>query len=310
MERLKKITIGSRSSKLSLIQSDIVRDLILNHNSDYRDNSSFIEVRSFTTKADKVIDRALSEIGGKGLFTSEIENSLINSKIDIAVHSMKDMATISDENLSIEAILKREDVRDVFISNKYSSLEDLPKNAIIGTSSLRRKALLLRIRPDLQIVNFRGNLLTRLSKLDRGDVDATILSYAGLKRLGLENRVTQIFSIEEFLPAPAQGVIAIQTRKEDNFVKLLLTKFNDQKARMEVDAERLFLRLLDGSCKTPIAALCRINNEKVDFKGLIATIDGSKIFELNFSSKIDDYLDIITKKTLAIKEEYDNYHRN
>lgn len=203
MERLKKITIGSRSSKLSLIQSDIVRDLILNHNSDYRDNSSFIEVRSFTTKADKVIDRALSEIGGKGLFTSEIENSLINSKIDIAVHSMKDMATISDENLSIEAILKREDVRDVFISNKYSSLEDLPKNAIIGTSSLRRKALLLRIRPDLQIVNFRGNLLTRLSKLDRGDVDATILSYAGLKRLGLENRVTQIFSIEEFLPAPA-----------------------------------------------------------------------------------------------------------
>jgi hydroxymethylbilane synthase len=310
MERLKKITIGSRSSKLSLIQSDIVRDLILNHNSDYRDNSSFIEVRSFTTKADKVIDRALSEIGGKGLFTSEIENSLINSKIDIAVHSMKDMATISDENLSIEAILKREDVRDVFISNKYSSLEDLPKNAIIGTSSLRRKALLLRIRPDLQIVNFRGNLLTRLSKLDRGDVDATILSYAGLKRLGLENRVTQIFSIEEFLPAPAQGVIAIQTRKEDNFVKLLLTKFNDQKARMEVDAERLFLRLLDGSCKTPIAALCRINNEKVDFKGLIATLDGSKIFELNFSSKIDDYLDIITKKTLAIKEEYDNYHRN
>jgi len=213
MERLKKITIGSRSSKLSLIQSDIVRDLILNHNSDYRDNSSFIEVRSFTTKADKVIDRALSEIGGKGLFTSEIENSLINSKIDIAVHCMKDMATISDENLSIEAILKREDVRDVFISNKYSSLEDLPKNAIIGTSSLRRKALLLRIRPDLQIVNFRGNLLTRLSKLDRGDVDATILSYAGLKRLGLENRVTQIFSIEEFLPAPAQGVIAIQTRK-------------------------------------------------------------------------------------------------
>ena len=310
MERLKKITIGSRSSKLSLIQSDIVRDLILNNNSDYRDNSSFIEVRSFTTKADKVIDRALSEIGGKGLFTSEIENSLINSKIDIAVHSMKDMATISDENLSIEAILKREDVRDVFISNKYSSLEDLPKNAIIGTSSLRRKALLLRIRPDLQIVNFRGNLLTRLSKLDRGDVDATILSYAGLKRLGLENRVTQIFSIEEFLPAPAQGVIAIQTRKEDNFVKLLLTKFNDQKARMEVDAERLFLRLLDGSCKTPIAALCRINNEKVDFKGLIATLDGSKIFELNFSSKIDDYLDIITKKTLAIKEEYDNYHRN
>ena len=310
MERLKKITIGSRSSKLSLIQSDIVRDLILNHNSDYRDNSSFIEVRSFTTKADKVIDRALSEIGGKGLFTSEIENSLINSKIDIAVHSMKDMATISDENLSIEAILKREDVRDVFISNKYSSLEDLPKNAIIGTSSLRRKALLLRIRPDLQIVNFRRNLLTRLSKLDRGDVDATILSYAGLKRLGLENRVTQIFSIEEFLPAPAQGVIAIQTRKEDNFVKLLLTKFNDQKARMEVDAERLFLRLLDGSCKTPIAALCRINNEKVDFKGLIATLDGSKIFELNFSSKIDDYLDIITKKTLAIKEEYDNYHRN
>ena len=310
MERLKKITICSRSSKLSLIQSDIVRDLILNHNSDYRDNSSFIEVRSFTTKADKVIDRALSEIGGKGLFTSEIENSLINSKIDIAVHSMKDMATISDENLSIEAILKREDVRDVFISNKYSSLEDLPKNAIIGTSSLRRKALLLRIRPDLQIVNFRRNLLTRLSKLDRGDVDATILSYAGLKRLGLENRVTQIFSIEEFLPAPAQGVIAIQTRKEDNFVKLLLTKFNDQKARMEVDAERLFLRLLDGSCKTPIAALCRINNEKVDFKGLIATLDGSKIFELNFSSKIDDYLDIITKKTLAIKEEYDNYHRN
>ncbi len=309
MRELKKIIIGSRSSKLSVIQSDIIRDLILNCNSEYRDNSSFIQMRSFTTKADIVIDKLLSEIGGKGLFTKEIEESLLDNSVDIAVHSMKDMATICHDNLSIVSVPVREDARDVFISNKYSSLEELPKNAIIGTSSLRRKSIILQKRSDLKIVNFRGNVLTRLLKLDRGEVDATILSYAGIKRLGLEARVSQIFSIDEFLPAPAQGVIALQARKNDHHVKSLVEKFNDSKTRIEVDAERLFLRLLDGSCKTPIAAFCKIDNDEVNFRGFIVSLDGSKIFKLNFSSKINDHINIITKRALEVKREYDDYNR-
>ncbi|MFT4718415.1 MAG: hydroxymethylbilane synthase [Rickettsiales bacterium] len=309
MRELKKIIIGSRSSKLSVIQSGIIRDLILNCNSEYRDNSSLIQIKSFTTKADIVIDKSLSEIGGKGLFTREIEESLFDNSVDIAVHSMKDMATICHDDLSIVSVPAREDARDVFISNKYSSLEELPKNAIIGTSSLRRKSIILQKRSDLKIVNFRGNVLTRLSKLDRGEVDATILSYAGIRRLGLEDRVSQIFSIDEFLPAPAQGVIAVQARKNDHHVRSLAKKFNDSKTRIEVDAERLFLRLLDGSCKTPIAAFCKIDNDEVDFRAFVASLDGSKIFKLNFSSKINDHIDIITKRTLEIKREYDDYNR-
>jgi hydroxymethylbilane synthase len=310
MAKLQKITIGSRSSKLSIAQSDIVRDLILDNNPLYRDNSGFIEIRSFTTKADKVIDRPLSEIGGKGLFTHEIETSLLNSSIDIAVHSMKDMATNCHDDLTISAIISREDPRDSFISNKYSSLDELPKNAVIGTSSLRRKAIILSKRPDLKIVNFRGNVLTRLTKLDNDEVDATILSYAALKRLSLEDKAKQIFSIEEFIPAPAQGTIAIQTRKNDDFTKKLISKANCQKTQIATEAERLFLRILDGSCKTPIAAFCQINDNIIDFKGFIATLDGKKFFKLEFSSKINDHIAIITEKTLEIKKEYDNYHRN
>lgn len=310
MAKLRKITIGTRSSKLSVIQSDIVRDLILKNNNLYRDNSAFIEIRSFTTQADKLIDRSLSEIGGKGLFTKEIENSLLNSSIDIAVHSMKDMATNCHDDLTISSIIAREDPRDVFISNKYSSLANLPKNSVIGTSSLRRKAIILSKRPDLKIINFRGNVLTRLAKLDNNEVDATILSYAALKRLSLEERVKEIFSIADFIPAPAQGAIAIQTRKNDDFTKKLISKSNCQKTQIETEAERLFLRILDGSCKTPIAAFCQISDDIINFKGFIATLDGKKFFRLEFSSKINDHIAIITEKTLEIKKEYDNYHRN
>lgn len=310
MPELKIITIGSRSSKLSVVQSDIVRDLILKNNPDYRDHSGLIQIKSFTTKADKIIDRPLCDIGGKGLFTHEIEESLLNSSIDIAVHSMKDMATICHEDLNICATIKRNDVRDAFISNKYSSLSNLPKNAIIGTSSLRRKAIILSKRPDLKIVNFRGNVLTRLAKLDRGEVDATILSYAALKRLEIEDRAKEIFTTDDFLPAPAQGAIAIQARKNDPLINSLINKLDHQETRITTQAERLFLKLLDGSCKTPIAALCQINNNIIDFKGFITCLEGKKIFKLEFSSKIGDHIDIITKKTLEIKSQYDNYHRN
>jgi hydroxymethylbilane synthase len=310
MTELQKITIGSRSSKLSLVQSNIVRDLILKHNLNYQNNSSFVNIRSFTTVADKVINKSLSEIGGKGLFTYEIEEALLSSSIDIAVHSMKDMATICHKNLTIETILKREDVRDVFISNKYSSLLQLPKNSVIGTSSLRRKAIILSKRPDLKIINFRGNVLTRLAKLDREEVDATILSYAALKRLNLENKAKEIFPIDEFLPAPAQGAIAVQIKKNDFHTKSLIKNFNHQETQITTAAERLFLKLLDGSCKTPIGAFCKINNDNIDFKGFIACKKGTKFFKLEFSSKIKDHIDIITKRTLEIKKEYDNYHRS
>lgn len=310
MQKGRKIIIGSRCSALSVSQSNIIKNLIIDHNPFYKDNPNLIEIKGFKTIADRILDKNLCEIGGKGLFTKEIEDSLLDASIDIAVHSMKDMATICHPKLTICSVSNREDVRDAFISNKYQKLQDLPNGAIIGTSSLRRKALILKLRPDLKIVNFRGNILTRLSKLDEGTVDATILSYAGLKRLNIENRASQIFETNQILPAPAQGAIAVQIQKGNDVIAPIIESINDSKTKMEVEAERLFLRLLDGSCKTPIAAFCQINNSNVSFKGLIATFDGQKIFNIDINSNIADYIQVITDKTLEIKKQYEYYHRN
>ena len=238
-----------------------------------------IEIRTITTTGDAIRDRPLSELGGKGLFTKEIEEALAAGEVDIAVHSAKDMPTVLPDGLIIAAVLPREDPRDVFISRKAKSLRELPAGAVVGTASLRRQALVKRLRPDLDVVSFRGNVETRLRKLDAGEVDATLLALAGLKRLGLADAATETLDADEFIPAVGQGIIAIEARENDAATRDLLAAIDHADSMTALVTERAFLAVLDGSCRTPIAGHATIANGRVHFRGLIAKPDGSAAFE-------------------------------
>jgi hydroxymethylbilane synthase len=228
-----------------------------------------------STSGDRIQDRPLSEVGGKGLFTKEIEEALLARDVDLAVHSAKDMPTVLPAGLLIAAVLPREDPRDVFISRKAKTLRDLPAGATVGTASLRRQALVKRLRPDLSVVPFRGNVETRLRKLDAGEVDATLLALAGLKRLGLADAATQTLPADEFIPAVGQGIIAIEARESDSATRALLATIDHTDSMTALIAERAFLAVLDGSCRTPIAGHATITDGRLHFKGLIARPDGS-----------------------------------
>ena len=224
-------------------------------------------------------DRPLAQAGGKGLFTKEIEEALLTRRIDLAVHSAKDMPTVLPAGLAIAAVPPREDARDVFISPRAQTLLDLPRGATVGTASLRRQALVLRSRPDVAIVTLRGNVETRLRKLEEGSVDATLLALAGLKRLGLADKATVVLAIDEFLPAVGQGVIAVEARGDDARVLPYLAGLNDVNSASALAAERAYLAVLDGSCRTPIAGHAAIHAGRLHFRGLIARPDGSQCFE-------------------------------
>jgi hydroxymethylbilane synthase len=223
---------------------------------------------------DEVLDRPLSEVGGKGLFTKEIEEALLAGEIDVAVHSMKDMETRLPAGLEIGAVLSREDPRDAFISLLHANLRALPQGAVIGTSSLRRRSQVLNIRPDLQIVDFRGNVQTRLRKLEEGKVDATFLAVAGLKRLSLENIATALMPIDEMIPAVGQGAIGLEIRSDDQFAAGLIAPINDASAKVTLSAERAFLARLDGSCRTSIAGYATIDRGVLKFLGQLLSPDG------------------------------------
>jgi hydroxymethylbilane synthase len=235
-----------------------------------------IEIVVIRTTGDRIQDRPLSEAGGKGLFTKEIEEGLLDRTIDLAVHSMKDMPTVLPEGLSIAAMLPREDVRDAFISAKWPSIDALPQGAVVGSSSLRRQAQLKRLRPDLQVTTFRGNVETRLRKLADGTVDATLLAVAGLNRLGLADRITAAVPDELMLPAVAQGAIGIECRFDDEDTTALLGPLNDAPTALCVTAERAFLGRLEGSCRTPIAGLGELDAGVFSFRGEILTPDGRR----------------------------------
>jgi hydroxymethylbilane synthase len=239
-----------------------------------------IELKIIRTTGDTIVDRPLAEEGGKGLFTKEIEEALIRGDIDLAVHSAKDMPTFLPKGLMLAACLEREDPRDVFISAKAKTIAALPQGAKVGTASLRRQAIMKRARPDLEVAPLRGNVETRLRKLDGGEADAIILALAGLRRLGLEGRATRIMSADEFLPAAGQGAIAIETREDDAATRALLAKIDHADTSTAVAAERAFLAVLDGSCKTPIGAHAIIEDETVRFRGLIARPDGSTAHDI------------------------------
>ncbi len=279
MPATKKILIGTRASKLALAQAQEVKSLIISTNPQYKDQPNLISIVTFKTTGDKVLDQSLVQIGGKGLFVKEIEEALLEKKVDIAVHSMKDIPAFFNEKLSIFAVPKREDHRDAFISNQYLSISHLPIGATIGTSSPRRTALILNQRPDLKVVNFRGNIETRLEKLKLKQVEATILAIAGLNRLSMQNYIQSIFSEEEMLPAVGQGALAVQARNIDIWIIDILEKINHPVSKICTDAERSFLKTINGSCKTPLGAYCSIDNNKLQLKALLASLDGQTIYQ-------------------------------
>jgi hydroxymethylbilane synthase len=268
--------IGSRGSPLALAQA---RELAARLAAAHRLDPAAIDIVVIKTSGDRIQDRPLAEVGGKGLFTKEIEQALVDGAIDLAVHSTKDMPTILPPGLALVATLPREDVRDAFISRKAGTLAGLPERAVLGTASLRRQAMVLRLRPDLQVVPLRGNVETRLRKLGDGVVDATLLALAGLKRLGLAGVATAVLEVDEFLPAVGQGAIAIETREHDERTRALVDAVNDPPTMTAIAAERAFLAVLDGSCRTPIGGHARLADGKLLFRGMVAKPDGSAWFE-------------------------------
>jgi len=283
---LTKIRIGTRASKLALTQIAEVKELLLQNTSLREDQ---IEIIPITTSGDKIQDRNLADIGGKGLFIKELEEALITNKIDIAVHSAKDVPPIVHEATQIAAFTKRKDAHDYFISSKFNSINQLPNGAVVGTSSARRKAALLRIRPDLKIINFRGNVDTRLAKLEAQEVDATILATCGLNRLQKNIIEKNIIPLETMLPAAGQGCLAIQIRADDQQNCALVAKINDIISEICVNTERLFLRQLRASCKSPVAAYCKLNSAgELIFRTIIFDFDGSEIFATEQKTKLSD----------------------
>ncbi|MEH6360607.1 MAG: hydroxymethylbilane synthase [Amylibacter sp.] len=266
------IKIGTRGSPLALAQAYETRDrLMAAHGLD----EARFEVVAIKTTGDRVQDRPLGEIGGKGLFTKEIEDALLDGSIDLAVHSMKDMPVEQPDGLVLDCYLPREDVRDAFVSLKYTSIGDLPKGAKLGSSSLRRRAQILHMRPDIKVVEFRGNVQTRLRKLDEGVADATFLAMAGLNRLGNANIAQSAVEVDKILPAVAQGAIGIERRADNARIHTMLSAIADADTATRLAAERAFLKALDGSCQTPIAGLATLDGDTVILKGQILRTDGS-----------------------------------
>jgi hydroxymethylbilane synthase len=279
------LRIGTRGSPLALWQAHEVQARLA---AAHGVAPEAIAITVIKTSGDIIQDRPLSEVGGKGLFTKEIEQALSDGRIDLAVHSSKDMPTVLPDGLMLAACLPREDVRDAFISRKAATLAALPRGAVVGTASLRRQAMVKRLRPDLQVVSFRGNVETRLKKLADGVVDATLLALAGLKRLGRADAATSILDVDAFPPAVGQGAIGIETRADDRRTRDLVARIGDADTLSALTTERAFLEVLDGSCRTPIAGHARVDGGTVTFRGLILRPDGSEALETSRSGVVAD----------------------
>lgn len=292
-----KLTIGTRQSLLALWQSNHIAALL---RKEYP--KCEVVLKKIVTKGDRILDVPLAQIGGKGLFTKEIEEDLLDGTIDLAVHSLKDMPTVLPEGLCLTAITERANVGDAFVSNKYGSFEELPLGAVVGTSSLRRKAQLLAKRPDLEIRDLRGNVDTRLRKLDEELYDAIILAAAGLERLGHGDRISSLIPADVCLPAVGQGALAIEARTEDKEVRDMLSFLNDLNTKQATDAERAFLGLLEGGCQVPIGVHADVEGENIRIEAIIAALDGSTILRDTINGKADDAVSLgqqLGKKMLA-----------
>lgn len=294
-----KIRIGTRASKLALAQVAEVHLLL----APFLKNLE-IEIVPIATSGDKIQDRNLSDIGGKGLFIKELEEALVQNKIDIAIHSAKDVPPQLHEETHLSAFTERLDARDCFISKKYDSLKKLPKGSTIGTSSPRRKAILLLIRPDLKIVNFRGNVDTRLGKIENEDVDGSILAVCGLERIGKDLAIKQMIEKDVMLPSGGQGSLAIQTRKADKKTFDLLQNINHKPTQIEVTCERAYLGELGASCATPVGVHATTDAEEITLKTLILDYDGSAIFETKSKGKAE--MDVAVKLAVEAAKKTKN----
>ena len=279
------LKIGTRGSPLALAQAYETRDRLCQA---FDIEATAFKIVIIKTTGDKVQDRPLKELGGKGLFTREIEDALLSTKIDVAVHSMKDMPVQQPQELLLDTCLKREDVRDAFVSPVFDSIESLPSGTLVGTSSLRRKAQLLNKRPDLNVIEFRGNVQTRLKKLQDGIASCTFLAMAGLNRLDMAHVVQSAIDVNYMLPAVAQGVIGIERRAADTNTALLLEAIHDVSTGLRLTAERAFLRALDGSCETPIAGLAELDGGQIRLRGEVLRPDGSEAIRLDLSAPVED----------------------
>ena len=269
------LRIGTRGSMLALAQARLTQRLLAGAHGVALER---IEIRVITTSGDKLTDRPLSEAGGKGLFSREIEAALAAGEVDLGVHSSKDLASSLPDGMVLAAFLEREDVRDAFVSLKYPGVTELPQGAKLGSSSIRRAAQMLRVRPDLQVVQFRGNVDTRLSKLEAGVADATLLAVAGLNRLGKQDKITAYLDPMDFLPAPAQGAIGIEIREADARTADLVSLLNHAPTATAIAAERALLATLDGSCRTPIGAFTELNGVSCRLTAEILSPDGREFY--------------------------------
>ena len=283
------LRIGTRGSPLALAQAYETRRRLMAEFEELNQDGA-IEICVLKTQGDMILDKSLMELGGKGLFTKELDTALLGNQVDICVHSMKDVPTWLPEGTVLPCNLPREDTNDAFIykDGSVKRIEDLPDGSVIGTASLRRQAQIMAKNPTLKCVNFRGNVQTRLRKLEDGVVDATLLAIAGLKRMDMADCATSILDWEEMLPAVAQGAIGIQCRSDDERSLKYIERLNDPATKACVDCERAFLEALDGNCKTPIAGQARIVDGKIKFRGLIAMPDGSQKFETESEGAIEN----------------------
>lgn len=266
------LRIATRKSQLALWQANYVSKMLQHHHPDLK-----IELVTMTTQGDKILDTPLAKVGGKGLFVKELETGMLEGRADIAVHSMKDVPVEFPDGLHLPVICEREDPRDAFVSNNFKTLEELPQGARLGTSSLRRQSQIAALRPDLKIVDLRGNVNTRLKKLDDGEYDAIILAAAGLKRLEFEDRITQFIGTDVSLPAIGQGAVGIECRNDDARVNNLIAPLNDHKTRIRVLAERSMNQRLQGGCQVPIAGYAEYEQGLIMLRGLVGQVDGKKI---------------------------------
>ena len=278
-----KIRIATRKSPLAMWQAEHVASLLRKAHPGLT-----VELVGMSTQGDKILDTPLAKIGGKGLFVKELEQGMLNNRADIAVHSMKDVPVDLPDGLHLAVILEREDPRDAFVSNRYTSLAELPQGAVLGTSSLRRQCQLAELRPDLKIRSLRGNVNTRLSKLDDGKFDAIILAAAGLKRLGFKRRITAVLEPEQSLPAIGQGAIGIECRTDDGSVNALIAPLHNPETALCVTAERSMNNRLMGGCQVPIAGYALINHNRLFMRGLVGEPDGSRIIRSESSAPASD----------------------
>ncbi|TLX51461.1 hydroxymethylbilane synthase [Pseudoalteromonas ruthenica] len=273
-----RVRIATRKSALALWQAEFVKAQLERHH-----RGITVELVTMTTKGDIILDTPLAKVGGKGLFVKELEQAMLDGRADIAVHSMKDVPVEFPEGLELHTICEREDPRDAFVSNTFDNIDSLPAGAVVGTSSLRRQCQLKEQRPDLEVRDLRGNVNTRLAKLDDGQYDAIILAAAGLIRLHMPERIRSYISAEQSLPANGQGAVGIECRSDDTAIKALLAPLEHRETRIRVDAERAMNRRLQGGCQVPIGAYAELNEDHVYLRGLVGSVDGQQILRAEIS---------------------------